>query len=106
MLSVVSAVIAYIIAWITGFLVTNVAYPLFVFRTRTLTFNKSAIYCVYYVVNFLFSLTLLEVIIRYEILTERMAPILLLSIIVPVNFIASRLIFQGGRSQLSSEKRK
>ena len=104
MLFVVSAAAAYAVAWITGFIATNVIYPLFVFRNRTLTVKKSAMYGIYYVSIFFFSLALLEVIIRHEIILERMAPILLLLIIVPVNFMAARIIFRGSHPSSASEK--
>jgi putative flippase GtrA len=104
MLFVVPAAAAYIIAWITGLIVTSIVYPLFVFCNRTITVNKSAVYSVYYIANFFFSLTVLEIIIQYEILSDRMAPILLLSIIVPLNFIASRFIFRESQLGNSSVK--
>lgn len=80
---------AYAIGWAVSLAFNFVATGLFTFRTR-LSLRKGALFLLSHAVNFLLHISLLEFFVRMAGISEKIAPIFVLCIAVPINFFMVR----------------
>jgi len=89
--------IAYLISYSIGILCSYLMNALFVFR-RYLSLKTFLRFPLVYVVQYLASAILLEILVRWAGLSTMVAPIVAIVVTVPLTFLASRAIFRQQQS--------
>lgn len=97
LLFVLSYSLAYALSWIAGLIFVNIAYPVFVYGKTALNGRDTAINSIYYVTSFCASWLLLYLFTARAGVPARLSIFLVLVVIVPMNFLATRYIYRPGK---------
>jgi RimJ/RimL family protein N-acetyltransferase/putative flippase GtrA len=84
---------AYALAWLAGLAFVNLAYPRFVYRKPAVTRRDTALNSAYYLLSFVASWGLLHLFTATAGIQARLSVFLVLALIVPLNFLVTRLIY-------------
>ena len=95
---------AYALAWFTGLVFVNVAYPRFVYGKRQVTGRETVLNSVYYLLSFAASWMLLYVITSIAGVPARLSVFCVLAVMVPLNFLVTRYIYRPGETGPSYRK--
>jgi len=87
--------LAYSIAWACGVVFISIAYPKLVYRQGRLTFLRAMLNAFYYGVSYLMGLALLWLFSAKWGIPDRASIFLVIGVITPINFLMSKLIFEG-----------
>lgn len=88
---------AYVLSWFAGLVFVNVAYPLFVYGKTRLNGRETVFNSLYYLASFGASWLLLYLITSRIGVPARLSVFLVLAVIVPLNFLATRYIYRPGK---------
>lgn len=88
---------AYVLSWFAGLVFVNLAYPLFVYGKPKLKGRQTVFNTLYYLASFGASWLLLYLFTSRLGVPARLAIILVLAVIVPLNFLVTRYIYRPSR---------
>jgi len=94
LLFVVPYMAAYALAWLAGLFFVNVAYPRFVYGKPAVTRRDTALNSGYYLLSFIASWALLHLFTSTAGIQARLSVFLVLAVVVPINFMVTRLIYR------------
>ena len=94
LLNIWSYNLAYSISYISGIFISYALNSLFVFKEK-ISFRTFIKYPIVYVVQYLISLILLNVLIEYVGFSNKIVPIITIVITIPITFLLSKLIIKG-----------
>lgn len=86
--------IAYGISYLSGIVISFVLNGKFVFKA-SLTIGKALKYPLVYIVQYVINLVVLNVLIEYISINEKVAPLLVIIISIPITFIMSKTILKN-----------
>lgn len=88
---------AYVLSWFAGLVFVNIAYPLFVYGKSRLNGWETIFNSLYYLASFGASWLLLYLFTSRVGVPARLSVFLVLAVIVPLNFLATRYIYRPGK---------
>ena len=88
--------LAYSVSYVAGIVIAYVINTRFVFQAR-MQVKSALLYPLVYVVQYAASVLLLVLLVETLGVDERLAPILIIVLTIPLTFVLSRLIIKGGR---------
>jgi len=94
MLQFVNFNIAYIISYVSGIIISFLLNGRYVFHTK-LTLTKALKYPLVYIAQYIINVIVLNLLVKYGIVNETFAPIIVIVVSLPVTFILSKYILKN-----------
>ena len=85
---------AYALAWLTGLVFVNVAYPRFVYGKPRVTRRETLLNSCFYLSSFALSWGLLYLFTSLLTVNPRLSIVMVLAVTVPLNFLVTRIIYR------------
>lgn len=85
--------VAYAIAYVVGIIVSYIFSALYVFR-QPMRWRSALFYPLVYLLQFLIGLALLKILIEVAHMPQRLAPLAVAVLTIPVTFLASRIVIR------------